>query len=329
MKTTSPTLEPAVNIRPFRSGDEAVQAEIYNAAAAPLPYFKPATTHEIQRRTRGRDFDPNTRFYAEVDGKVVGYATFHPNGRLSYPWCLAGHGACAAHLFDRVLETMRGRGIRRGFAAYRPDWPQVHDFFLAQGFHKAREVMNFFIDLVDMPTPSARVVNTASPVTCEDIPAILSMCPEALRVSTAEELERHLLKNPYFGTSAVFSLRSRSDNTPVGVGVLISEPTFANPRAVDANMPCYRLGAFGSETMATKRMNGVFSFLARADANVYSVGMELMGQASFRLRDNDDVDCLAAQCGSDVPGLLAFYQRNFRLQGKFPVFEMDLNERGS
>jgi len=313
-----------VIIRPFRSGDESVQAEIYNAAAGKLPSFKPATAQEVARRTRSRDFDPQTRVFAEVDGKAVGYATFQTNGRVSHPWCLPGHDACAPLLFAKVVETMRARGLPRAFAAYRGDWTTTHEFFKAQGFEKVRDVMNFVIDLLEMPTPSARQANLVSPVTREDIPAILAMCPAALRVSTTDELEKHLLKNPYFGTDSVFALRSRGDDTPVGVAVLISEPTFANPRAVDANMPCYRLGAFGSEGILVKRINGMFSFLVRPDANLFSVGMDLMGHAAYRLRDNDELDCLAGQVGSDVPQLAAFYERNFRLQGKFPVFERGL-----
>jgi hypothetical protein len=122
----------------------------------------------------------------------------------------------------------------------------------------------------------------------------------------------------------VFALRSRTDDSPIGVAVLITEPTFANPKAVDANMPCYRLGAFGSEGMQVKRLNGMFSFLARTESNVHAVGMELLGQAAYRLRENDDLDCLAAQVATDVPNLLTFYQRNFRFQGKFPVFEKEI-----
>jgi hypothetical protein len=133
------------------------------------------------------------------------------------------------------------------------------------------------------------------------------------------------LRNAYFGSDSVFALRSRTDGSPIGVAVLIAEPSFANPKAVDANMPCYRLGAFGSENMQVKRINGLFSFVARADANVHSVGMELMGQAAYRLRENDDLECLAGQVATDAPTLLPFYQRNFRLQGKFPVFEKEVN----
>lgn len=311
-------------IRPFQSGDEAQQAHIYNTAAAALPGFKPATTQEVLRRTRSREFDPKTRLYAEVNGMMVGYATFHPNGRVSYPWCLSGHEHVQSELFARIQSEMQARRLPLAFAAYRPDWTMVHQFFLAQGFHQAREMLNFAIDLLDLPTASARVANLLSPVTREDIPAILKLCPQALRVTKEEQLEKHLLRNPYFGSNSVFALRSRGDDSPVGIAVLICEPAFAHPRNVDANMPCYRLGAFGTEGMQVKRINGMFSFLTRPDTNAHAIGMELMGQAVYRLRDNDDLDCLAAQVGSDVPALASFYQRHFRLQGKFPVFEKQL-----
>jgi len=308
-----------VNIRQFRKGDEAAQIDIYNTAAAPLPGFKPSTVAEIVRRTR-KDFDPASRFFAEVDGRVVGYAGFHPNGRVSLPWTLPGFEACAEPLYARVEDAMRARGLSGAFAAYRADWPSVHAFFEQRGFRKARAMVNYIIDLLDMPTPSARPSSSLAPVTSDDVPAILAMGAQALRVQTAAELERHLFKNPFFTAQSLFCLRSRSDGSPLGVGILIYDPHFANPRAVDSAMPCFRLGAFGCENMQTKRISGLFSFLTKPDANVSAVGMDLMGQAAARASQYDDVDCLAAQVASDTP-LAAFYQRHFRLQGSFPVFE--------
>jgi hypothetical protein len=46
-----------------------------------------------------------------------------------------------------------------------------------------------------------------------------------------------------------------------------------------------------------------------------------MGHAVYRLRERDDVNGLAAQVPSDAAGLLRFYERNFRRQGNFPMFE--------
>ncbi len=312
-----------MNIRTFQPGDEALQVAIYNEAAADLPKFKPATLVEVQRRTRGRDFDPAMRFVAEENGQAVAYGNFNPNGRVSYPWCKKGQERLADPLFQHMIGAMKQRGLRHAFAAYRGDWPTVRDFFLRQGFRLAREMVNYLIDLLDMPTRPARPSSQITPLTREDIPAILNMIPEALRVRRPQELEDHLFRNPYFPPEAAFVLRSRSGEAPAGVGLLIVEPTYADPRQVDSNMPCFRLGAFGTEGMQTKRIKGMFSFLAGKD-RVSPLGLDLLGQATLQLQDSDDIDVLAAQAPSDVPVLLQFYDRNFRRQGSFPVFERDL-----
>ena len=105
-----------MKIRTFMPGDDAAQVGIYNEAAAPLPKFKAATLDEIRRRCHAADFDPTSRYYAEVNGQVVGYATFQMNGRVSYPWTRKGHESAALPLFDAVLQAMKARGLPRAFA---------------------------------------------------------------------------------------------------------------------------------------------------------------------------------------------------------------------
>jgi hypothetical protein len=312
-----------VNIRTYQRGDEAAQVAIWNEAASDLPKFKPTTLDEIRRRVRGADFDPDSRFVAVEGDLVVGYANFQANGRVSYPWCRKGCERAAEPLFQTMLEAMRARGMRRAFAAYRADWAITRDFFLGHGFQQAREMVNFIIDLVEMPTPAARPGSVISPLEANDLPAVLALAPEALRVSSPADLERHLLQNSGFKADSVFVLRSRTDNSPVAVGVLVVDPTYADPNHLDAAMPCYRLGVFGTEGMSVKRINGVFSFLAKNASGVNAFGLDLVGHAAFRLRDTS-IDTLAAQVPSDVPHLLRFYQQYFRPQGRFPVFERDL-----
>jgi len=312
-----------VTIRPFQPGDEPTQAAIYNTAAAALPKFKPGGVQEVQRRTRARDFDPTSRFYAEVGGKVVGYSTIQPNGRVGYPWCLPGHEQHAEPLFAAALAGLKQRGVKRAFAAYRGDWPAINQFFLERGFRQAREMVNFLMNFRDMPTPAARPASTITPVTPADLPAIQALGTGVLRVATAAELEQHWFSNPYFRPEVLFALRSRP-TAPAAVGILIDEPTYADPRALDSDMPCFRLGAFGTEGMTAKRIKGLFSFLAADDRSLPGLGMDLLGHAANRLRIDDDLECFAAQVPSDAPGLLAFYQRHFQRQGGFPVLEREL-----
>jgi hypothetical protein len=311
-------------IRTFQPGDEAVQAALYNEAAAELPKFKPATVAEIQRRTQAPDFDPAMRFFAEEGGQPVGYALFNANGRVSFPWCRKGHEHLAGPLFEQVLTVMRQRGFRSAFAAYRADWPTVGEFFAAHGFRQVREMVNFVLDVMDLPTIPARPSSVIGPLRPEDVPALFELAPQALRVRTPAELEQHLLHNPNFPPEAVSVLRSRGNQTPLAASVLVTDPAYADPQTLDANMPCFRCGAFGTETMQVKRVKGLFSFLARPDQNVGLLGTELLGRAALKLADHDDIGAFAAQVPSDVPHLFRVYQHLFRRQGAFPVFECAL-----
>jgi hypothetical protein len=188
-----------MTIRTFQPGDDIAQVSIYNEAAADLPKFKPATLDEVRRRCRDADFDPGTRFYAIPAGRPVGYASFQHNGRISFPWCRKGHEALAEPLLDSVLATMRQRGMRRAFAAYRSDWPVQRDFFLEHGFTQTREMINYVLDVVEMPTPAARTSSIGiTPVTPADLPAVLELGSGVLRISDRAQLEAVLFRNPYF-----------------------------------------------------------------------------------------------------------------------------------
>jgi hypothetical protein len=314
-------------IRTFVAGDESAQVSIYNEATSGLPSFKPATLDEVRRRSLGPEFDPGTRFFALVEGQPVAYAGFQPQGasaRVSHPWCRKGHEALAGPLFEHVLCSARRAGITRVFAAYRTEWTAVRDFFLHTGFQQVREMVNFVMDLTDLPTPAARSGSSISPLLPSDLPAILQMGCSILRVHTQEELRAWLFDNRYFPASSVFVLRSRLDGIPVAVGIVVANSAYAHPRQVDAGMPCFRLGAFGTEGLASKRIHGLFSFLA-ADHDVNACGLDLMGHAAIKLEDTD-VETLAAQVPSDAQQLFRFYRSHFRRQGSFPVFEKSLQE---
>ncbi|HEV3258277.1 MAG TPA: hypothetical protein VG013_15465 [Gemmataceae bacterium] len=312
-----------MNIRTYQPGDEVGQAAIYNAAAADLPKFKPATVEEVRRRCQAANFDPQTRAFAEQGSRLLGYATFHPNGRVSYPWCLPGFEAAAEPLFRHVLEAMRRCGLHAAFAAYRGDWPVQQAFFLERGFRLAREMLNFRLELHEMTTRVVKASFGFSSLRREDIAGVRALAPTALRTTSDEELERHWLHNPHFPGNAFFVLRTTRDKAPVAAGILIQNADYADVRAVDAAMPCFRLGAFGTEGMQTKRLNGLFSFLARDDANLMTYAAALHDQAACRLERMEGA-ALAAQVPSDAPHLVRFYKQRFRQQAGFPILERTL-----
>jgi len=312
-----------MGIRTFRPGDETTQVSIYNEAASELPRFKPTSLDELRRRTKSTDYNPFGRFFAEVGGRVVGYCGFHSNGRVCYPWCRKGHEDQAEPLFHAVLQAMQQQGLRKTFAAYRTDWKVQSEYFTARGFRLAREMVNFLLELADMPTPAASPSSSYTPLEPKDVPAVMGMVPQVFRVGSTSTLEQHLLHNPDFPPDSVFVLRGRTETAPLAVGVLVENQAYADPRQIDSEMPCFRLGAFGTEGMQVKRINGLFSFLARPGNNANALGLDLVGQAAYRLR-NTDLEYVAAQVPSDVPHLLRFYQQYFRRQGSFPVFERNL-----
>jgi hypothetical protein len=312
-----------MKIRTYQPGDEVHQADIYNEAAGDLPKFKPASADEIRRRSQAPDFDPATRFYAEDNGKVIGYAGFHANGRVSFPWCRNGCTGAGEPLFFEVLRAMTARRIPTAFAAYRGDWSKQLAFFQAHGFRPAREMINFVVELSEMPTRMDRPTAT-SELRREDIPDLLALAPQALRAKTPAELERHCFQNPYFGPEAFCVLRNRRTGKPDAVSVLIENPAYADARAVDADMPCFRLGAFGTEGMQVKRLNGLFSILTRDAFEMLDQAQTLMGLAAQRL-ERAGASALAAQVPSDAPHLARFYRQYFRKQGGFPVYERALS----
>ena len=310
-------------IRTFAPGDDVAQVGIYNEAAADLPKFKAATLDEIRRRNRPPEFDPTTRFVAVEGNRPVGYAGFHPSGRISFPWTRRGFEAAAEPLFDRVLSAVKERGLTKVFAAYRGDWTPQRDFFLARGFEARREVVNYVMDLAEMPTPAARASNSLGPLTPEDLPAVLALAPHLLRSRNANELGQHLLQNPYFPASSVFAFRPKAGDPPLAVGIMVDNAAYANPKQVDSAMPCFRAGAFGTEGLQVKRMNGLFGVAVAENREVSPLALDLLGHATFLLQ-NSELETLCAQVPSDATQLVRFYKQYFRRQGSFPLYEREL-----
>src|SRR5262249_7437283 len=143
--------ESAMQIRNYQLGDEVTQARIYNDVAGKLPKFKPATAEEIARRYRTADADPASKFYAVVNGEIVGYAVFNPNGRVSYPWCVSHHDEAQPKLMDAVINEMQKRGCREAWATYRADWSAILDHFLQHGFGRVGELINFVGEVARLP----------------------------------------------------------------------------------------------------------------------------------------------------------------------------------
>jgi hypothetical protein len=312
-----------VNIRTFQTGDEVTQAGLFNVAAFALPGFKAASVDDVKRRARARGFDPATRFYAEENDQIVGYCLLEPEQtRIGYPWCKKGFEAAAPVLFEAALKSAKERGLNKVFAAYRRDWDSVLQFFSANGFVVAREMINYFTDPVDLPTRVNRSHLPIDRLKREDVPALAALGKGVIRLPV-EKLEQYLFSNPYFPVEAYLVLRDRDGKSPIAVGIGLENSNFADVRKIDPLAPCFRLGAFGTEGLSTKRVNGLFSYLVADPANALTAGLGLLSEASQEMTESS-VTSLAAQCPSDASHLIGFYSRYFKEQGRFPILEKQL-----
>jgi hypothetical protein len=312
-----------VNIRNFQIGDEVHQAGVFNVAAFALPGFKPATADEVKRRTRSRNFDPTSRFYAEEGGQVVGYCVLEPTqGRISHPWCKKGFESAGPILFEAALQSARERGLKTLFAAYRRDWEPVLQFLAERGFRLTREMINYWSDPLDIPTRVTRSRVPIDRLRREDLPTVAAMGTGIIRLP-ARELETYFFANSYFPAESLLALRDR-EGVPLAVGIGLESASYADVRKVDPLAPCFRLGAFGTEGLSTKRVNGLFSYIVADPANALTAGLALLSEANQEMTEGT-VEALAAQCPSDVPHLVAFYSRYFKEQGRFPILERPLD----
>ena len=311
-----PQEEDAMIIRHYRPGDEEAQARIYNAAAGALPAFKPASADEIARRYAGSDADPTAKFYAERQGVVAGYAVFNPNGRISYPWCLPDAQELRLPLLEAVLAGLSARGAAEAWAAYRADWGVVRAFLTERGFAVKREMINFIAPLSALPRDPAPADQVIRRLERQEVTALPALGPEIFPGDAAPEpLARFYWDNPYFGPESLLALRRAEDGAFLATTLAIANASYADPTKVDPAMPCFRLGALGTERERHKRINGMFSVVFRDEADART----LLAEAVRRF-EQAGLTHVAAQAPSDAPRLVAFYDRYFERQATFPIY---------
>jgi hypothetical protein len=310
-------------IRSYQPGDEHAQAQIYNAVAGSLPAFKPSTADEITRRYRPGDPDSETRYYAVHNGEIVGYAAFSANGRISYPWCLLGAEFQREPLLETVLEEMRQRSLPDAWAAYRRDWSGVLGFLREHEFTEKHNMINYVAERSRLsapaPLPSNRLV---APLVPEDLPELITLDHSLFGDTSVQELERFYWHNPFYQFPRTFyALKDADTGRLVGVYLLVVSDRFADPTKIDAAMPCFRLGAFGTERERHKRVNGVFSCLFADEADADLLASHAGAQAAqFGLTH------VAAQVASDAASLCAWYDRYFVRQTSFPILSRPLTK---
>jgi len=312
-------------IRTYQNGDEHAQARVYNAAAGLLPGFKPSKAEEIARRYQAADRDPRSRYYATLDGEVVGYALFGPNGRISYPWCLPGAEPQREPLLNAVIAEMARRGLPDAWAAYRADWSPVLDFLRDHDFREKRSMINYGAETSRIPPgdrlPANRLI---AHLDRQELPRLIALAPELFADIDPLTLEQFYWHHPFYSfPGSLLALKDSESGAIRGVCLVVADPAFADPTKIDPAMPCFRLGAFGTERERHKRVNGLFS-VAFADENEAD---HLLSAALDCDSNRSRLTHLAAQAPSDAVTLCAWYDRFFERQGSFPIVSRRLSSR--
>jgi len=315
-----------MTIRTFDAGDEATQVSIYNEAAADLPRYKPATLDEVRRRWRAPDFDRTARFSPSPAIGPVAYAGFQANAASAYPWCRKGHEALAEPLFAHVLAEMKKRGLARAFAAYRGRLADgCASSFCATISRGARDGQLHARTSWRCRRPRRRAQQHHLAVDSRRHPR---RARPRRRCASAQTIPPTSRPN-----CSATPITPRARCSPCGagpmarrwrLGVLIANSAYANPKQVDAAMPCFRPRCVRTEGMSTKRINGVFSFPGRRHARRDAVCAGPDGLRHVSVARNHGRDVPRRRCRPTVPHLVRFYKQHFRRQGSFPIFERAL-----
>jgi hypothetical protein len=309
-------------IRSYQTGDEHAQSELYNAVAGSLPGFKPSSAAEIAWRYQGADSDPGSRYFAVENDEVVGYAVGGPNGRISAPWCLPGSESYRDLLLQAVLNDLRNRGLTEAWVAYRGDWSPVLNLLREHGFINKRTLINYVADVLRLPSPEPLPSNRLiEPLKQEDLPQLISLDPGLFTDVDSQDLERFYWSNPFYRfPESLFALKDGTGDKILGAFLLVVSDGFADPTKIDAAMPCFRLGAFGTERQRHKRVTGLFSCVFTGP----SEGEVLLSRALALLAERSSLTHIAAQAPSDAISLCGWYDRNFQRQGSFSILSRRL-----
>jgi hypothetical protein len=312
-----------MSIRSYQTGDEHAQARIYNTVAGPLPSFKPSTPEEIARRYQPADPDSTTRYYAIENGAVVGYVAFGSNCRVSYPWCLPGAESYQEPLLETMLAAMKERGLQEAWTAYRGDWIPVLNFLREHGFHDKQTMINYVAEVSQLPAldlvPSNRRV---VPLKRQDLPRLVELGSDLFGEVDVPAVERFYWNNPFYNfPDTIFAWKDSANDEILGAFLLVVSDRFADPTKIDAAMPCFRLGAFGTERERHKRVTGLFSCVFANEAE----GDQMFPAALAATRGQSRLTHIAAQAPSTATSLCAWYDRYFQRQASFPILSRRLS----
>jgi hypothetical protein len=183
-------------------------------------------------------------------------------------------------------------------------------------------MINYVADVSQLPVgdrlPANRVIE---PLARADLPQLIAIANGLLAGSDPEALEQFYWNNRFTNLSeSLLAFKDGDSGEILGVSLLVVNDQFADPTKIDAAMPCFRLGAFGTERERHKRVNGLFSCVFVDETE----GERLLSASLRAQTQRSGPTAIAAQAPSDAPALCAWYDRFFQRQGSFPIWSRRL-----
>jgi len=186
-------------------------------------------------------------------------------------------------------------------------------------------MINYAVELAGLPrrsrVPSNRRIERLKPA---ELPRLLALAPRLFSGIDVQSVEQFFWNNAFYPfRDNLFALKDAKSGEILGAYVLVIDDRFADPTKIDAAMPCFRLGTFGTEQQRHKRVNGLFScvFADEAEGELLMMLEPVWSRAS-----EAGLTHIAAQAPSDAPAACALYDLYFQRQGAFPILARRLSD---
>ncbi len=311
-------------IRSFTTGDDAARVGIFNEAAAGLPKFKPATLDEIRRRTHGRDFDPADAVLRRGQRAAAGIRyVSDQRARFASPGAARAANAspnrCSSASSgdeDSWSQAHLRRLSRRLDGQTTSSWPMA-----------SATRTTWSTSYWTWPTCRRLRPATAPGISAADArmtyPPWLPLCRTRWALPIWRPWNATSCTTRTFHPMPPSSLRGKTEGQLAAAGILIVNPAYADPTQVDCGHAVFPARGVRHRRNDDEAHQWPVQF---PDAGRPRCQPARPRPARLCLADagDTDVSTVAAQVSSAVPHLLRFYERYFRKQGSFPIFEREL-----
>ncbi|MHA2031877.1 MAG: hypothetical protein ACW99A_20485 [Candidatus Kariarchaeaceae archaeon] len=156
------------------------------------------TVDQLKQVYSGENFDPETKFYAFKDDKMVGFltATVQPQeedkpitARMEFPVVLEGYEEANNELFNVAYETLKNKGVTSILSRAGPKWGSTLKFVKEQGYTEENVISRSSIFDPNDISIEADTSKVEEFVSERDIEAALELFVEVFNINDDTQIE--------------------------------------------------------------------------------------------------------------------------------------------